>query len=58
MANTQKMTERMMNHIIRKFGFEDEHTIIFCGMVERGVDIDTLWDTYDEYMNLEVMLDE
>lgn len=58
MANTQKMTERMMNHIIRKFGFEDTHTIIFCGMVERGVDIDTLWDTYDEYMNLEVMLDE
>lgn len=47
-----------MNHIIRKFSFEDTHTIIFCGMVERGVDIDTLWDTYDEYMNLEVMLDE
>lgn len=58
MTREERMTERMMNHIIRKFGFEDTHTIIFCGMVERGVDMGTLYDTYDEYMNLEVMLDE
>ena len=48
----------MMDDIIRKFGFEDIHTIIFCGMCESGVDMDTLWDTYDEYMILDVMLDE
>ena len=26
----------MMDDIIRKFGFEDIHTIIFCGMCERA----------------------
>ena len=50
--------EVMMNDIIRKFGLEDIHTIIFCGMVERAVNINSLWDTYDEYMSLDVMLDE
>lgn len=51
--------ERMMDDIIRKFGFEDIHTIIFCGMCERlDVSLDTIYETYDEYMSLDVMLDE
>lgn len=50
--------EEMMNNIIRKFGFEDTHTIIFCGLVERNVDVNTIYETYDEYMTLDVMLDE
>ena len=50
--------EKMMDNIIRRFGFEDIHTIIFCGMCERGVEMSSLLDTYDEYMNLDIMLDE
>ena len=47
----------MMDNIIRKFGFEDMHTIIFCGMCERA-DVNSIYETYDEYMSLDVMLDE
>lgn len=54
----EKMREEMMNDVIKKFGFEDVHTIIFCGMVERKVDLYILWTTYDEYMRLDIMLDE
>ena len=51
--------ERMMDDIIRKFGFEDIHTIIFCGMCERADDsLNSIYETYDEYMSLDVMLDE
>lgn len=51
--------ERMMDEVIRKFGFEDIHTIIFCGLCERvDIPLNTIYETYDEYMNLEVMLDE
>ena len=55
-----KMNEKfkgMMDDIIRKFGFEDIHTIIFCGMCERA-DVNSIYETYDEYMSLDVMLDE
>ena len=55
-----KMNEKfkgMMDDIIRKFGFEDIHTIIFCGMCERA-DLNSIYETYDEYMSLDVMLDE
>lgn len=49
----------MMNDIIRKFGFEDIHTIIFCGMCERkDVPLNSIYETYDEYMSLDIMLDE
>ena len=47
----------MMDDIIRKFGFEDIHTIICCGMCERS-DVNSIYETYDEYMSLDVMLDE
>ena len=47
----------MMDDIIRKFGFEDIHTIIFCGMCERA-DVNSIYETYDEYMSLDAMLDE
>ena len=47
----------MMDDIIRKFGFEDIHTIIFCGMCQR-VDVNSIYETYDEYMSLDAMLDE
>ena len=49
--------EGMMDDIIRKFGFEDIHTIIFCGMCERA-DVNSIYETYDEYMSLDAMLDE
>ena len=49
----------MMDDIIRKFGFEDIHTIIFCGMCERAdVPLNSIYETYDEYMSLDAMLDE
>ena len=48
----------MMDNIIRKFGFEDVHTIIFCGLVENGADENTIYETYDEYMNMNVMIEE
>lgn len=51
--------ERMMDDIIRKFGFEDIHTVIFCGMCENPtVCLNSIYETYDEYMSLDVMLDE
>ena len=57
-----KMNEKfksMMDDIIRKFGFEDMHTIIFCGMCERAdVPLNSIYETYDEYMSLDIMLDE
>ena len=57
-----KMNEKfkgMMDDIIRKFGFEDIHTIIFCGMCERAdVPLNSIYETYDEYMSLDIMLDE
>lgn len=49
----------MMDDIIRKFGFEDIHTITFCGMCERAdVPFNSIYETYDEYMSLDIMLDE
>lgn len=56
MMNTKY--EEMIDNIIRKFGFEDTHTIIFCGLVENGADVDTIYETYDEYMNMSVMMEE
>ena len=57
-----KMNEKfkgMMDDIIRKVGFEDIHTIIFCGMCERAdVPLNSIYKTYDEYMSLDIMLDE
>ena len=57
-----KMNEKfkgMMDDIIRKFGFENIHTIIFCGMCERAdVSLNSIYETYDEYMSLDIMLDE
>lgn len=51
--------EEMITNIIRKFGFEDIHTIIFCGMCERpDVTMSSIYETYDEYMNLDIALDE
>ena len=51
--------EKMMDDIIRKFGFEDIHTIMFCGMCERAdVPLNSIYETYDEYMSLDIMLDE
>ena len=50
--------EEMIDNIIRKFGFEDVHTIIFCGLVENGADKQTIYGTYDAYMEMDVMLDE
>ena len=36
----------MMDDIIRKFGFEDIHTIIFCGMCERAdVPLNSIYET-------------
>lgn len=51
------MYEEMMNNIIKKFGFEDIHTIIFALYVEREFDEQTIREMYDEYMSLS-MLDE
>ena len=51
------MYEEMMNNIIKKFGFEDIHTIIFILYVEREFDEQTIREMYDEYMSLS-MLDE
>ena len=49
----------MMDDIIRKFGFEDIHTIIFCGMCERAdVPLNSIYETYDEFMSFNIMLDE
>lgn len=42
----------MVDNIIRKFGFEDTHTIIFCGLVECGASEQVIYETYDEYMDL------
>jgi len=56
MMNTKY--NEMIDNIIRKFGFEDTHTIIFCGLVENNADEQTIYETYDEYMELDVMLDE
>lgn len=51
--------EGMMNDIIRKFGFEDIHTISFCGMCERAnASLNLIYEVYDKYMNLDTMLDE
>lgn len=50
-----KKYEEMMNNIIRKFGFEDTHTIIFCGLIENNADEQTIYETYDEYMDLLVL---
>ena len=50
MENSKK--EEMMDGIIGKFGFEDIHTIIFCGMVENNCSDDSLCETYDNYMDL------
>ena len=48
----------MVGNIIRKFGVEDTHTIIFCGLVENKADKQTIYETYDEYMGLDVMSGE
>lgn len=48
----------MVDSIIKKFGFEDMHTIIFCGLVECGADEQTIYETYDEYMDLPVIDEE
>lgn len=50
MMNTKY--NEMIDNIIRKFGFEDTHTIIFCGLVENNADEQTIYETYDEYMEL------
>jgi hypothetical protein len=50
-----KKYEEMMNNIIRKFGFEDTHTIIFCGLIENNADEQTIYETYDEYMDLLIL---
>ena len=55
MMNTKY--NEMIDNIIRKFGFEDTHTIIFRGLVENNADEQTIYETYDEYMELDVMLD-
>ena len=55
MMNTKY--NEMIDNIIRKFGFEDIHTIIFCLFVENA-DEQTIYETYDEYMGLDVMADE
>lgn len=47
------MYEEMMNNIITRLGHEDVRTIIFCGLVENGADAETIYETYDEYMNEE-----
>ena len=56
MMNTKY--NEMIDNIIRKFGFENTHTIIFCGLVERNVDEQTIYETYDEYMSIDVMLED
>ena len=49
----------MMDDIIRKFGFEDIHTIIFCGICDVvDVRFNSIYDFYDEYMSLDIMLVE
>ena len=55
MMNTKY--NEMIDNIIRKFGFEDIHTIIFCLFVENNADEQTIYETYDEYMGLDVMSD-
>ena len=66
-SNIEKITKSIQEEItggsledfIRKFGFEDIHTIIFCGMCERAdVPLNSIYETYDEYMSLDIMLDE
>ena len=42
-----------------KEAFERVNTIIFCGMCERAdVPLNSIYETYDEYMSLDIMLDE
>ena len=48
----------MMNNIIYKFGFEDSHTINFFTLVEKKVDENTLTKVYNEYMAMNIVLDE
>ena len=32
---TKETKEQMINNIIRRFGFEDKRTILFCTMIEQ-----------------------
>ena len=32
---TKEIKEQMINNIIRRFGFEDKRTILFCTMIEQ-----------------------
>lgn len=50
--------KKMMDDIIQKFGFENEHTINFFSLVEKKADKRTLSQVYDEYMKTDVALDE
>ena len=52
-----KKHNEMIDNIIRKFGFEDVHTIVFCLLVENNADEQTIYETYDDYMGLDVMSD-
>ncbi len=54
----EEAVEEMADQVVRKFGFEDSYTIAFFVMLEEGVDIDILQDTYEKLMNLKVALDE
>lgn len=54
----QITVEKMVDRIIRKFGFEDEHTINFCRLAEKETNIRILQNIYNKYMNLDIMLDE
>lgn len=47
---TRERKEEMMDNIIKKFGHEDIHSIIFCGMCETNTSETIIYETYDDYM--------
>lgn len=50
---TKARKERMMDDMIKKFGYEDNRTIAFCGMCENPEVSDfSINEVYEDFMNL------
>lgn len=51
---TKARKERMMDDIIKKFGYEDNRTIAFCGMCENPEVSDfSIKEVYEDFMSLQ-----
>lgn len=50
---TKARKEKMMDDIIKKFGYEDNRTIAFCGMCENPEVSDfSINEVYEDFMSL------